>query len=157
MAFCSKLFIHWASVNEKRRWIIALRLSFRNSRTARVMAFSFCFRSIWVITLYLTQCPLMQGQGTAQPVLPLQLKWAQCIKLFTTDASWLMETHIIVSHITMVADCKPLNNTVTVLFILRALRTKAGARESVFKVSLNGLDSCSLEGSFKAFSCNFCC
>lgn len=36
----------------------------------------------------------------------------------------------------MVADCKPLNNTATVLFILWALRTKAGMGESVFKVPL---------------------
>lgn len=42
MAYRSKLFTLWAPVNEKRRWIIALRLSFRKSADCeRVMAFSF--------------------------------------------------------------------------------------------------------------------
>lgn len=36
-----KLFIHWASVNEKKRSFIALKLSFRNPCSVRVMDFPF--------------------------------------------------------------------------------------------------------------------
>lgn len=83
--------IHEASVNEKRKWIIAL--SFRNLCTVGVMAlflFQICL-SDYIIS-HTVSSDAGSRYSTDEPPFPLRVKWAHCIKLFTTDASWLMET-----------------------------------------------------------------